>query len=482
MSTPSRGRPATRILIVGGGHVGLNVARRLGRRLGRGAAEVVVVDPRSHLAYQPLLAEAAAGNVEPRHVAVPLRRVLHRHPWIRVISAELTELNHGAHRAVVRLSSGEHRELAYDHVVLAPGSVSRALPIPGLAELGVGFRTIGEAVYLRNEILDRLAFASSTMDDQARRRALTFVVVGGGYSGIEALGELSDMSAAVAATFHLDPADLRWVLVEAADRVLPEVSAALAGYTVDVLRRRGVEVRLRTVVLSCVDGRVALAPTGSTEAEPTFEADTLVWTAGVRPNPVLAATGLPRDDRGRLLGDVYLRVRGVPGAWTAGDGAAIPDVTAGEPGATCAPTAQHAVRQARRLADNLAAVVRDGRPRPYRHRYAGSVASLGRFQGVAETYGIRTRGFPAWLLHRAYHLAQLPSVVRRAHVLADWTLAAIFPRDIVSLGEVHEPRASFVRAVPAPDPIPDPIPDPVSGSAPAEVAADHASTEHARPR
>src|SRR5919202_4155320 len=296
------GRHSTpRILIVGGGHVGMNVALRLQRRLLRGEAEVVLVDPHSHQTYQPLLAEAAAGNVEPRHVAVPLRRLL---PRVRIITAELVSLSHAGRRAVVRLASDEHRELGYEHLVLAPGSVVRTLPIPGLAEVGVGFKSIGEAVYLRNRVLERMAFAASTMDDHARRRALTFLVVGGGYAGVEALGELADMSVAVAPVFAgLSASDLRWILVEATGRILPEVSLDLAGYTVELLRRRGIAVRLDTRLLSCVDGHVEL------DNGESFETDTLMWTAGVRPHPVLAETDLPRDDEGRLVADAFLRVR-----------------------------------------------------------------------------------------------------------------------------------------------------------------------------
>jgi NADH dehydrogenase len=430
----------TRVLVVGGGQVGMNATRRLGVLLGpevvRGEAEVLLVDPRSHLTYQPLLAEAAAGNIEPRHVAVPLRGVL---PHAHVLTAELVGLDHPARRAVARLAGGEHRELSYDHVVLAPGSVVRALPVPGLAELGIGFKSIGEAVYLRNHLLERLAFAAATADERARERALTFVVVGGGYSGIEALGEMEDMTSSVAPVFGVRPGELRWVLVEATDRIMPEASAELARYVLRLLDRRGVEARLNTLVRSCVDGRVVLDPPY------TFEADTLVWTTGVRPHPVLEQLGLPVDHLGRLDADPYLRVRGTSGAWAAGEGAAVPDLTSDTPGALCAPTAQHAVRQARRVAENIAAAVH-GRPiEAYRHRYAGSVASLGRFQGAAEVYGVRVCGVPAWLLHRAYHWYHLPTVARRARVLADWALAAVFPRDIVSLGEIHDPRAPFER-------------------------------------
>jgi NADH dehydrogenase len=254
---------------------------------------------------------------------------------------------------------------------------------------------------------------------------------------------MSDMTESVAAVFGIRPGELHWVLVEATDRIMPEVSLELAEYARALLVRRGVDVRLRTFVRSCIGGRIVLEP------DDTFDADTLVWTAGVRASPVLEETGLPCDHLGRVEVDPYLRVRGEPGAWAAGDGAAVPDLTSDLPGATCPPTAQHAVRQARRLADNVAATVRGRSLVPYRHRYVGSVASLGRFRGVAEVYGVRLRGFPAWLLHRGYHWSHLPSVSRRARVLADWTLAAVFPRDIVSLGEVHHPREPFVRSLAA---------------------------------
>jgi len=427
-----------RILIIGGGHVGLNAALRLSRRLRPGEVGVMLADPRSYLTYQPLLAEAAAGNVEPRHVAVPLRRVL---PGTKIIAAELIGLDHDARRAVLRVASGEHRDVGYDHLVLAPGSVARTQPIPGLSKVGIGFNTIGEAVYLRNHMLERPGFAASTVNAHARRRALTFVVVGGGYAGTEALGEMSDMVDAVAPVFDvIAAAEVRWVLVEASDRILPEVSEDLAMYTLQLLRRRGIDVRLGTTVLSCVDGLVQL------DCGDRFETDTLVWTAGVRANPVVATTGLAQDEKGRLVADPFLRVRQATGVWTAGDCAAVPDLTADMPGALCQPTAQHAVRQARRLADNIVASMRGRRLQVYRHRYVGSVASLGRFQGVAQLYGLRMHGLPAWTLHRIYHLGKLPTFGRRVRVLADWTIAAVFPRDIVSLGEVHRPRETFERS------------------------------------
>jgi NADH dehydrogenase len=439
-----------RILIVGGGHLGLYAAERLEQRLEPGEADVTLAEPLSYMTYQSLLPEVAAGNVEPRHVAVPLRRAL---PRFHVVTGQIMGLRHADRTARVRLVDGEERDLSYDHVVVAPGAVARTLPVPGLAELAVGFKTLGEAVFLRNRVIIQLALAASTTDPDVRRRAMTFAVVAGDYAGVEALGELSDLSMdAIEAFAELRREELRWILVEPADRILNEVSPELSEYTANVLRARGVEIRLNTTIASCVGGRIRFG-TGPYAGD-VIEANTLVWTAGPRPNPMLDQTDLPRHPDGRVAADAYLRVRGTPSAWTGGDCAAVPDLTRDEPGALCAPTAEHAIRQGRRLADNLIADLRgrrhSGPPKPYRHRYAGSVVGMGRLQGVAEVYGVRVRGAPAWLLHRGYHWWMLPSAARKARVLTDWALDALFARDISALAELEEPRKPLQTAVRAP--------------------------------
>ncbi|OHV37828.1 MULTISPECIES: NAD(P)/FAD-dependent oxidoreductase [Pseudofrankia] len=430
-----------RILVVGGGYVGMYTALRLRRRLRPGEASVTVVEPNSYMTYQPFLPEAAAGNLEPRHVVVPLRKVLR---GCEMISGRVTSIAHAYRLATVRTVGGDEYDLGYDILVLAPGSVARTLPIPGLADLGVGFKSVAEAIYLRNKVINRIDAAASTRDPVERVRALTFVFIGGGYAGIEALAELEDMSRYACSYYpDISPNDLRWVLVEATDRILPEVSPAMGLYTVKQLEHRGIEVRLSRRVTSLVNGHVELDD--GTE----FDADTIVWTAGVRANPVLGHTDLPLDERGRLRANPFLQVEGVPDAWTAGDCAAVPDLT-GPPGATTSPSAQHAVRQARRLADNLVAHLRREPIQPYEHRYAGSVASLGLHRGVADVYGIKLHGWPAWFMHRTYHLSRLPTFNRKARVLADWTLALLFQREIVSLGSLADPRADFRRATAAP--------------------------------
>ncbi|MBL7498579.1 NAD(P)/FAD-dependent oxidoreductase [Frankia sp. CNm7] len=447
---------APRILVVGGGYVGMYTALRLQRRLRRGEATITVVEPNSYMTYQPFLPEAAAGNLEPRHVVVPLRKVLRR---CQVVSGRVTMVAHASRKATVRTVGGDEYDLDYDILVMAPGSVARTLPIPGLGELGVGFKSVAEAIYLRNKVINRMDAAASTADPVERVRALTFVFIGGGYAGIEALAELEDMSRYACSYYpRIVPADLRWVLVEATNRILPEVSPAMGLYTVKQLEHRGIEVRLGTRVTSLTGGHVRLDD--GTE----FDADTIVWTAGVRANPVLGRTDLPLDDRGRLRATPFLQVDGVADAWTAGDCAAVPDLT-GPDGATTSPSAQHAVRQARRLADNLVAHLRGHPIEPYAHKYAGSVASLGFHRGVADVYGVKLRGWPAWLMHRTYHLSRLPTFNRKARVMADWTLSLFFEREIVSLGSFADPRAEFRRATAAPAPTGAAAPEPARVSA-----------------
>jgi NADH dehydrogenase len=436
---------APRILIVGAGHAGLYVALRLSRRLRAREAEVTVVDPQPHMTYQPFLPEAAAGTISPRHTVVPLRRELKR---CRVLSGEVTHISHADKVATVQPIIGPPVEVGYDHIVVVPGSVSRSLPIPGLRERAVGFKTIGEAVWLRNHILDQLDVAVTTVDAATRRRALTFVVIGGGYAGIEALAEMEDMARSALRYYSaLSDSDMRWVLVEATDRILPEVGAKMGTYTVEQLRRRGMEVRLETRLESCVDGLVKLS-----DGE-TFESDTIVWTAGVKASPMLERTDLPRDTKGRVTCAPTLQVvdaqgKIVAGAWSAGDCAAVPDLTSAEPGALCPPNAQHAIRQARVLADNIVSTLRGEPVRRYRHRDAGSVASLGLHKGVAQIYGIKLRGWPAWFAHRTYHVARVPSLNRKIRVLVDWTLALVLRREVVSLRGLHRPREEFTEVTP----------------------------------
>lgn len=432
-----------RILIVGGGYVGMYTALRLQRKLKRDEAHVIVIDPEPYMTYQPFLPEAAAGSISPRHVVVPLRRIL---PKCQVVIGEATSIDHSKRTATVstlatRQDATGAIEVHYDELVLAPGSISRTLPVPGLAEHGIGFKTVEEAIGLRNHVLEQMDIASSTRDPDVRDAALTFVFVGGGYAGVEALAELEDMARYAARYYHnLRPDDLKFILVEASGRILPEVGEEMGRYALRELRGRNIDVRLDTRLDSCVD-RIVVLSDGS-----RFPTRTVVWTAGVKPHPILASTDLPLDERGRLKCTAALTVAGVEHAWAAGDAAAVPDVTAEEPGKECAPNAQHAVRQAKVLAGNVLASLRDQPLKDYAHKYVGSVASLGLHKGVAQVYGQKLKGYPAWFMHRAYHLSRIPTFNRKARVLAEWTLTGLFKREIVSLGSLENPRAEFELA------------------------------------
>ncbi|MFC7310196.1 NAD(P)/FAD-dependent oxidoreductase [Streptomyces monticola] len=436
-----------RILVVGGGYVGLYTALRLQKKLKpelkQGTAEIIVVTPDPYMTYQPFLPEAAAGSISPRHVVVPLRTVLDR---CKVVVGEAKSIDHAKRTATLTTLATEEEgtgavQLTYDELVLAPGSISRTLPVPGLADYGIGFKTVEEAIGLRNHVIEQMDIASSTRDPAIRDAALTFVFVGGGYAGVEALGELEDMARYATRYYHnVKAEDMKWILVEASDRILPEVGEEMGRYTVSELRRRNIDVRLETRLDSCQD-RVAVLDDGS-----RFPARTLVWTAGVKPHPLLAATDLPLNERGRLKCTAKLGIDGATHAWAAGDAAAVPDVTAGEEGKECAPNAQHAVRQARVLGDNIVASLRDRPLEDYAHKYAGSVASLGLHKGVAHVYGRKLKGYPAWFMHRVYHLSRVPTFNRKARVLAEWTLSGLFKREIVSLGSLEHPRAEFELA------------------------------------
>ena len=430
------GKAIPRILIVGGGYVGMYTAHRILKKLGKDEALVTVVDPRSYMTYQPFLPEAAAGSLSPRHVVVPLRSVLKR---AEVLTARVTDIDHERKVASIEPIAGEPYEIEFDQVVIAVGSIARTLPIPGLAENGIGFKQIEEAIALRNHVLGQMDIAATTKDEKIRRRALTFVFVGGGFAGIEAIAELEDMARDACKIYpNISPEDMRWVMVEGSGRILPEVRPALGEYTVQELEKRGIQVKLNTFLESCVNRRVQLSDGTK------MVASTIVWTAGVKPNPVVQRFGVPLGERGHVVANPTLQVEGFTNVWAAGDGAQVPDLA--NPGKWCSPSAQHAVRQAKQLADNVVAAVRGFEPREYKHKHVGSVASLGLHKGVADVYNVRLRGWPAWFMHRTYHMSRVPTTNRKIRVIADWTLALFFRREAVGLGSLERPREEFAEA------------------------------------
>lgn len=424
-----------RIGLIGGGYVGLYCALELERELRPEEAEVVLVSVENFMLYWPLLVEVGSGDLDPRHVAVPLRTLLRR---TQVVTAEVTSIDPRERRVRVAPYAGEEYELRFDHLVLGLGSRTRLMPVPGLERHAIGFKSIAEALHLRNQVLSRLEVAQSTEDQAARRRALTFVFVGGGYTGVEVAAELEDLARSAIRWFpRVRREDMRWLLLEATDRILPEVSPALGRYALEQLRARGIDVRLETQLESAEDGRLEFSDHTS------MEADTLVWMAGVQPHPLAAESGLACDERGRLRVDACLRVQEANQVWAAGDCAAVPDLTGD---GICPPTAQHAVRQARQLGRNLASSLRGGTPEPFRYQSLGELVTLGRHKGVAEIGGRKVRGMPAWLARRAYYLSQVPSAERRLRMLADWVVGLPFRQDPAQLGSVEHPDVPLVGA------------------------------------
>ncbi|WP_128381517.1 NAD(P)/FAD-dependent oxidoreductase [Streptomyces cavernae] len=429
------------ILIVGGGYAGFYTAWGLEKSLRAGEARVTVVDPRPYMTYQPFLPEVTAGSVEARHAAVSLRRHLRK---TRLIAGSVTEIRHKDRTVAVQPVDGNAYELHYDILVVTAGAVTRTFPIPGLAQQAIGLKHVEEAVAIRDRLLTAFDQAASLRPGAERRKLLTFTFVGGGFTGVEGFGELLSLATAMLKSYpELSLEDLSFHLVEARDRILPEVSDRPGAWVVRSFERRGARVHLNTQLLSAVNGHVVLS------SGEEFDSELIVWTAGNASNPVVHNhTDLPVDERGLLVVRPDLRVGTdsdlVPDAWAAGDDAAVPDLASPVPGARTVPNAQHAVRQGKRLAKNIAAGLRGGRIRNYRHSSLGVVATLGLGRGIFQYRGIVIKGVLAWLMHRGYHVLAVPTWERKVRVLTVWLTAALFGRDLVSLAAVQHPRDAFV--------------------------------------
>jgi NADH:ubiquinone reductase (H+-translocating) len=430
---------AWQVVIAGGGFGGFYAARALERLLPAQSAHVTLVNDANFMLYTPLLPGAAGATLDPRHVVVALRSQLRR---TDLVIGSVTGADPAAHTLGVRRIDGEQLELGYDQLVVALGSVSRTLPIPGLGEHAIGFKSLSDATALRNQVLSCLDIAESLEHPALRAEYLGFVFVGAGYAGVEGLAELQDFAAQAIEMYPRCAAQgMRWVLIEARERIMQEVPESLSEFAERELRGRGIEVRTGSTLRELSERAVTLA-----DGE-TIAARTVVWTAGVKPSPVVARLGLPLDQEGRVVVDATMRVddRAPPPSsspssahvWAIGDCAAVPD--ASRPGQPCPPTAQHAIRQGRLVARNVAATLAGGSARPFRYRTKGVVAELGNRQAVAITLGIRWRGMPAWLIARTYHLLLMPGLGRRLRLLVDWNVALVFGRDSSSPGRLGSP-------------------------------------------
>ncbi|MEU4476293.1 NAD(P)/FAD-dependent oxidoreductase [Micromonospora sp. NPDC023888] len=453
------------ILVVGGGYAGFYTAWKLEKKLRRGEARVIVVDPRPYMTYQPFLPEVVAGSVEARHAAVSLRRHLRK---TEIIAGRVTAIDHARKTVTVRTAVGREYPLAYDIIVVTAGAVTRTLAIPGVSDHAIGMKHVEEAVAIRDRLLTAFDQAATLPPGPERRRLLTVTFVGGGFSGVEGFGELLSLGTALIRRYpELSLDELSFHLVEARDRILPEVTDGPGEWVVRSLTKRGARVHLNAQLLSARDGHVVL----STGEE--FDSELIVWTVGNAANPMVHNhSDLPVDGRGMLVVRADLRVgtedAPVPDAWGAGDDAAVPDLAAERTGVSTVPNAQHAVRQGKLLARNIIATLRGREPKRYVHHSLGTVATLGLGRGIFQFHRLVIKGFPAWLMHRGYHVLAVPTWERKVRVLAVWATAALFGRDIVSLASVQHPREAFLAGAHAPAPA-------EAGAPPAGVTAGDAA-------
>jgi NADH dehydrogenase len=430
-----------RILIVGGGYAGFYTAWKLEKRLRRDEAEIVVVDPRGYMTYQPFLPEVAAGSIEARHAAISLRSHLRR---TRILHAAVTDIRHADKTATLQPRDGDAFTMTYDILVVTAGAITRTFPIPGLSDHAIGMKHVEEAVAIRDRLLDAFDRASMLPPGPERSRLLTVTFVGGGFSGVEGFSELLSLATALLRSYpELRFPELSFHLVEARDRILPEVTDKPGAWVVRSLTERGAHVHLGSQLLSAENGHLVLS------SGEEFDSNITVWTAGNGANPVVANhTDLPTDERGSIVTRADLRVgtadAPVPDAWAAGDDAAIPDLASDVPGARTVPNAQHAVRQGTLLAKNIVAVLHGELPRDYVHHSLGVVATLGLGKGIFQYKRIVITGFLAWVMHRGYHVLAIPTWERKVRVLLVWASAVFFGRDIISLISVQHPRRAFL--------------------------------------
>ncbi len=427
------------VVIAGGGFGGYYAAKALEQHAPHDV-EITLVNDVNYLLYTPLLPGAAAGTLEPRHVVMPLRERLKRAElrvgWVVGGDPEQRIVE-------VKLLSGEVARLPYDQLIVALGSISRTAPVPGLTQHGMGFKTIAEAIALRNRLMRHLEVAEELEDDELRREYLGFVFVGGGYAGAEAIAELQDCAQDALVRYpRCRATGTRWTLVEAAPRIMGELSERLAGSASELLAKRGIDVRVNTQLSEVTDRSVVLS-TGE-----TVPCRTVCWTAGVRGNPVVERFGLPLE-RGRVRCDEHLAVPGAPGVWAVGDVAAVPDPA--RPGQAFPPTAQHAIRQGKLVGRNVARALMGESPQAFRFKTLGAFADLGRHKAVASLMGIPVRGLLAWSIGRFYHLAWIPGVSRKWRLAADWTVEFLFARDTAELGTLGHPLALEEHEPPVPD-------------------------------
>ncbi len=431
-------RTTPRIVILGGGFAGIAVASRLERRLRPGEAKLTLIGRENFSVFTPMLPEVCSGALDVRHVVTPIRAQLRRTNFV-LADVDALDVRAGT-ISYTHTLTGIAETLAYDHVVLALGSATSTFNLPGVAERTFALKTLEDAAVLRNRLVWLLELADSTDEPLSLQRLLTIVIVGGGFTGVEAAGEIVELFKSVLRFYpHVPPQRVRVVLLEGGTTLLPGLPPRMGAYAAKVLTARGVQVMTGDGVARADDAGLGL------QSGARIETSTIVWSAGVKPSPIIATTPLPQTKRGAVVVGEDLRVAAFPAVWAAGDCAAIPDGAGG----FYPPTAQHAVREGPRLADNLVAVLRGAPTKAFRFSALGMMASLGARKAVAQLPGNRVlTGYLAWFLWRTYYLLRLPGLDRKLRVAFDWTLEMIFPRDIAEL-RVYSRRAQSSAAADA---------------------------------
>jgi len=421
----------TSVVIVGSGFTGFECARRLARRLRKSDVDVTIISPVDYMLYTPLLPDVAGGVVDPRFVTIPLAGTLN---GVRKVRGRVDSVDLDQHRLVFTDLEQRSCDLSWDRLVLTPGSVTRLFDIPGLARYARGLKSAAEALYLRDRILEQLELSTLDDDAQLAQARRTIVVVGASYSGTELILQLRALATAAAKQMNFDPADVKFLLLDLAEQVMPEVGEKLGARAMRVLRRRGVDVRLGLTLNEVHPDHVVLSDDSRVGTR------TVAWVTGVAAAPLIGTLGLPTE-KGRLKVQTDLGVPGHPDVFAAGDAAAVPDVT--QPGKITPPTAQHAIRQGKVLADNVAASLGHGKKRDYKHHNMGLVVDLGPHQAVANPLRIQLSGYPAKFVTRAYHLYAIPRGVNRWAVALAYLTDALFARSVVSLGLSTQSDAGF---------------------------------------
>ena len=439
MSSINAGANAPKILIVGGGYAGFYTAFKLEKLLKKGEAEVTLIDPLPYLTYQPFLPEVMAGSIEARHAVTSHRRHLKN---TKIMSGKVVNVDHASKTATVEVEGLVAYKMKYDQIVMTAGAVSRTFPIPGVADHAIGMKTVEEAVEVRNRIITNLDKATNLPAGPGRDRLLTFVVVGGGFAGIETFAEMRSLVSYLLRYYpNISFEDTHFHLIEAMGRIMPEVAQDTSEWVIANLDKRGAKVHLNTQLLSAVNGKIELS-TGE-----SFESDIIVWTAGVMAHPFVKNTDLPLDERGRIMAKASLQVvdgeKIIVDAWTAGDVSAVPDLSGGGVGGYCVPNAQHAVRQAKLLAKNIVATLRNQTVVDYFHKNMGAVAGLGIGVGVFQYKKLAIKGLIAWFMHRGYHGLAMPMWERKIRVFSGWIWNFLLKRDIVAITATKDPRLAF---------------------------------------